>query len=60
MFSYVVVMVTKKATAKGAKTHPICKCSSNLTKACRMKGIGLFCSKTMSLGGQTSESSDLP
>ena len=49
MFSY-VAMVTKKATPQGAITHPICKRSSNLTRACKMKGIDLFCSRKIIRG----------
>ena len=44
MFSNDIAMVTKKAT-QGAKTHPICKSSSNLTKAYRMNGIDFFFEK---------------
>ena len=50
IFSYDVAMVTKKENPQGGKTHTICKRSGNLTRACKMKGIDLFCSGIMSLG----------
>ena len=50
MFSYDVAMVTKKETPRGAKAQPICKRSNNLTKACKIIEIDLFCSRKMSLG----------